>query len=325
VPRTRIGALEARIDAFAAHAERRIESASARLRDHDAHEANGRHARELAQLLVGLGPTVRRALVPLDAMRRLFDGPGPFDAHGMDPALVAQAGPALDLLLDAWFRVQVRGLEGVPPAPAIVVANHGGSFHWDGVVLARLFARAGRALRPLLDEAALQAPLAGRAAARLGGVPATPAHALDHLAAGASVAVFPEGSRDGMRPWPERYRIRRFGRGGFVRIALAARAPIVPCAIVGSEEAAAPIGRTGFLAAALRFPALAVAPALPLGPLGALPLPSRWTVRFGDPIAPDPSLSPDDAAGVGFVAERVRNTLQSMLDEDVASRRSVYL
>jgi 1-acyl-sn-glycerol-3-phosphate acyltransferase len=298
---------------------------AARLRDLGAAEASGQHARELAALVRNLWPALRPRPDSVLLLRRLLDGPGPVDPHGMDPELVAGIAPALDLLVDAWWRTEVRGLERLPPGAALVVANHGGRFHWDALVLGHLLRRAGRELRPLLDEHALRAPVSGRAAARLGAVAATPENALRLLETGRLAAVFPEGSRNGDRPWAERYRIRRFGRGGFARIAMQAGVPIVPCAIVGSEETAAPFARPGWIAEALDLPLLAGAPGLPLGPLAWLPLPSRWSVRFGEPIAPAPGASADDEATATALTESVRATLQRMLDEDVASRPSAYL
>jgi 1-acyl-sn-glycerol-3-phosphate acyltransferase len=298
--------------------------AASRLRDLALEEASGKHARDLARLLHTLWPAVRGRLGALASLRHLLEAPSADDLS-LDADAIARAAPVLDLLVDAWWRVDVRGVEKLPPGGAIVVANHGGRFHWDALVLGHVLRRAGRECRSLLDEPALGTPIAGRIARRLGAVPATPANARALLHAGKLAAVFPEGSRNGERPWAERYRISRFGRGGFAHIALDAGAPVVPCAIVGSEETAAPFARPGWLADALGLPLLAAAPGLPLGPLASLPLPSRWSVRLGDPIAPERGASPDDAAAVNRLAERTRDTLQRMLDEDVASRRSVYL
>jgi 1-acyl-sn-glycerol-3-phosphate acyltransferase len=182
-----------------------------------------------------------------------------------------------------------------------------------------------RDLRPLLDATALARSLSGSAALRLGAVPATPENALGLLARGSAVAACPEGSE--VRPWPQRYRIGAFGRGGFVKIALRAGASIVPCAIVGSEEASPPLGRPGFLADALNLPALAAAPGLPMGFLGGLPLPSRWKLLFGEP-ADLGGLGPDAAAdsqAAARVAAQVRERLQAMLDRALAARNSIFV
>jgi 1-acyl-sn-glycerol-3-phosphate acyltransferase len=323
-PSAAAAAVEA-LDAAVTRAEERVSGVASRLRDLAAAEASGQHARELAAIFRRLWPALRPRLETLELLRRLFDGPGPLDPYGMDPELVARAGPALDLLVDGWWRTEVRGLERVPAGAALIVANHGGRFHWDALVLGHLLRRAGRELRPLLDEHAMRGRVGGRAAARLGAVEATPENALRLLESGRLAAVFPEGSRNDDRTWADRYRIRRFGRGGLARIAMQAGVPVVPCAIVGSEETAAPFARPGWIAEALDLPLLAGAPGVPLGPLASLPLPSRWSVRFGDPISPEPAAAAEDEAAVIALTETVRATLQRMLDEDVASRPSVYL
>jgi 1-acyl-sn-glycerol-3-phosphate acyltransferase len=183
-----------------------------------------------------------------------------------------------------------------------------------------------RELRPLLDAATLAAPVTGLVAARLGGVPAGPDAALALLGEGALVGVFPEGAPSAPRPWNERYRLRRFGRGGFARLAALGGVPIVPCAIVGSEEAVAPFDRPGWLADAVGLPLLAAAPTLPLAALLRwIPLPTRWSIRFGPPVEPPPRDRADDPEVLAQAAEGLRATLQGLVDEDVAARRSVFL
>ena len=286
------------------------------------------YADELRVLLVRLLPALRDALSPLASLASLIGAPARLDEHGMDRDLPIRARAVLDFFLDTWWRVEVRGAALLPERPVVVVANHGGALAWDALVLRVAGARppASRELRPLLDPRALAAPIIGPLLVRMGAAPLRPEVALSFLERGTSIALFPEGPRDAPRPWSDRYRITRFGRGGFARMAALAGAPIVPCAIVGSEEASAPFDRRGWLAESLRLPLLTSTPALPLAaPLGWLPLPSRWSVRFGEPIAPPPSGRADDAAAMATAGEQVRNELQRMLDVDLASRRSVFL
>jgi 1-acyl-sn-glycerol-3-phosphate acyltransferase len=325
--RDRLGALEQRVESATS-------AASVRLRELARQEAAGDHARELAEMVGRLLPLARGALGNLaTALRSLFAGaaPGALDAYGMDRELLARAAPVLDFLYSSWWRVEARQLENVPSAgPVVVVANHGGALFWDALVLRLALLRehpARRDLRPLLDDRALGTPIFGRASARLGAVAATPEHALELLGGGTAIAVFPEGSRNAGRPWAERYQVDRFGRGGFARIALRTGAAIVPCAIVGSEETSAPFARPGWLAERIGIPFLTTAPSLPLAPLGIVPLPSRWSLRFGPPIdaAALGRAAAEDAAQVLALTERTRSALQQMLDEDVAARRSVYL
>jgi 1-acyl-sn-glycerol-3-phosphate acyltransferase len=286
------------------------------------------YTEELRELLVRLLPALRDALAPLASLATLVASPARLDEHGMDPDLLQKGRAVLDFFLGTWWRVDVRGADLLPDHPFVLVANHGGTAPWDAVVLRTVLARQvpPREVRPLLDPGSLSLALLGPLLVRLGAAPLRPEVALSLLGRGSSVAVFPEGRREGPRPWADRYRLVRFGRGGFARIAAMAGAPIVPCSVVGSEEAAAPFDRRGWLAESLHLPLLAFAPPVPLaGLLGWLPLPSRWSVRFGAPIAPLPAERADDGAATAAEGERIRAELQRMLDADLAARRSVFL
>jgi 1-acyl-sn-glycerol-3-phosphate acyltransferase len=249
----------------------------------------------------------------------------------MDPRVVERFAPVLELLYSSWWRTAVRDVEHVPAkGGAVVVANHAGIVPWDAFVLRHALGRdhpARRELRPLLDDRECALPLVGAAAIRLGAVRASPEAAESLLREGTLVGVFPEGSAGARKPWRDRYRLLRFGRGGFVKLALRTRAPIVPCAIVGSEEASPGISRAGWLAERLGVPLLSSGPALRFGPAALVPLPSRWSLRFGAPIETDglSSARADDPATVNALTERVRGTLQAMLDEDLAARAAVFL
>jgi 1-acyl-sn-glycerol-3-phosphate acyltransferase len=316
--------LEARAGSAAARA-------TARLRELAHAQASGEESFDLAETVKRLVPALKERLPGLAAWRALLAGSGDLDAFGMERELVERAMPLFEFLYSAWWRVEVREPEEVPAeGPVMLVANHGGTLPWDALVLRLALLRdhaAHRELRPLLDQAALRMPVIGALAVRLGAVPATPEHAGRLLADGLAVAVFPEGSANALRPWPQRYRIERFGRGGFAKLALRAGAPIVPCAIVGSEETSAPFARSGWLSARLGMPLLLSVPALPIGALNAFPLPSRWSVRFGEAIdtrAIGPA-GADVPAIVEELTEKTRTKLQAMLDGDVAARRSAYL
>jgi 1-acyl-sn-glycerol-3-phosphate acyltransferase len=313
----RLERLESRVDEA-------LDGAEARLAQLAGRTGAATYAEELRELLVRLLPALKDKLKPLATLATMLASPSRLDRYGRDARLEEGAQPFLDFLFETWWRVDVRGARHVPAGAAMIVANHGGALPWDALVL-RLAARRppiGRDLRPLLDGAALGPTLAGTVATRLGALPASAANAIWLLEEGSLAGVFPEGSRAGDKPWGERYRLQRLGRGGFARVAARAGVPIVPCAIVGSEEASAPFGRQGWMAEALGLPLLGMA-AAPFAPLRWVPLPSRWSVRFGEPV-PAPDRADDDAA-VGATAEAVGAAIQRMLDEDVAARRSVFL
>jgi 1-acyl-sn-glycerol-3-phosphate acyltransferase len=318
-----------------ASVERRVEAAldglDARLVDLAGRAGLRSAVGELREALGRLLPQLRAGLAAAVDLARLFEPAERLDRHGMDPRLVERFAPVLELLYASWWRTVVRDADRVPSqGGAVVVANHAGLVPWDAFVLRHALRRdhpAHRELRPLLDDRECALPLVGAAAVRLGAVRASPEAAEELLRDGVLVGVFPEGSAGARKPWRDRYRLLRFGRGGFVKLALRARVPIVPCAIVGSEEASAGISRTGWLAERLGMPFLSSGTALRFGPAALLPLPSRWSLRFGDPV-PTEDLSPaaaDDPDTVNALTERVRGTLQSMLDEDLAARSAVFL
>jgi 1-acyl-sn-glycerol-3-phosphate acyltransferase len=321
---TRIHDVERRLDAALAGVEGRLQDLATRA---GLAGAPG----ELREALRRLLPAVKERLAGAVDLLRLLEPADRLDVFGMDARFAARVEPIIELLYSSWWRVEVRGVAHVPAkGPAIVVANHAGAVPWDAVVLRHALRRErpGRQdLRPLLDDPECALPFFGPSAVRYGAVRASAESAERLLGDGQAIAVFPEGSAVARKPWRERYRIHRFGRGGFARIALRTGAPIVPCAIVGSEEASPGIARTGWLADRLGVPLLSANPSLRLPSAALLPLPSRWTVRFAAPLSaagPDPAAGEDPVA-VNALAERVRLAVQSMLDEGVAARSSVFL
>jgi 1-acyl-sn-glycerol-3-phosphate acyltransferase len=162
---------------------------------------------------------------------------------------------------------------------------------------------------------------------RLGAVRACQENAERLLAGGKLLAVFPEGAKGIGKLYKDRYKLQRFGRGGFVRLALRTQTPIVPSAIVGAEEANPMLYRIEYMTKALGIPYLPITPTFPaLGPLGLLPAPTKWKVVFGEPIHFDgygPEAA-DDEILVGRLAERVRATIQGMLESTLATRRSIW-
>ncbi len=286
---------------------------------------------EAREAVARLLPALRQRLGTLADLFRLLEPAERLDRFGMDPRFAERLAPVIEFFYSTWWRAHVRGIESVPSTgPAVVVANHAGLVPWDAFVLRHALRRdhpAHRDLRPLLDDRECELPIFGAAALRAGAVRSSPDAAERVLGAGALLGVFPEGSAGARKPWRDRYTLVRFGRGGFVKVALRARAPIVPCAIVGSEEASAGISRTGWLAERIGLPLLAGNAALRLAPAALFPLPSRWTLRFGEPIevaSHDPAAA-EDPSVVNALAERVRAAVQALLDEDVASRSSVFL
>ena len=239
--------------------------------------------------------------------------------------------PLAGLLYHRYFRVRMLGVERVPAkGAALIVANHSGSIPLDAVMMQYGLATEHpdkRIVRCVAANLAFRTPFIGPLARKSGNAVATDDDTFELLRRGELVGVFPEGYKGVGKGWRERYRLQRFGRGGFMETALRARVPIIPVAIVGAEEAYPMIANAKWLARAFGFPYFPITPTFPLlGPLGALPLPSKWIIEFGEPI--DLSSYPKDAAEdamlVFDLADRVRDTIQQMLFENLSRRGSAF-
>jgi 1-acyl-sn-glycerol-3-phosphate acyltransferase len=284
-------------------------------------------------------PSWRHRLAELAGFaRRRLSGGYEVDEFGFDPDLnSAVLMPAALSLYRNWFRVQMRGLANVPASgPALIVANHSGALPLDAVMLqAGIYADhpSRRNLRLLGADLVYVVPGLAMLARRSGHTRADPELANRLLAAGELVGVFPEGFKGLGKPFSDRYRLQRFGRGGFARTALQAGVPIVPCAIVGAEEIYPMIGNSEALARTLKLPYFPVTPLFPwLGPLGAVPLPSNWIIEFCDPVptagltaagAGAPEAEADDEL-VMNLADHVRDTIQAKIDDLVVDRGPAF-
>jgi len=255
------------------------------------------------------------------------------DEFGLDPAFEAKLLPVLDFMTKRYFRVEVEGADHIPTeGRCLVVANHaGGPLPYDGAMLRAAVRRdhpAHRELRWLAEDFVYYLPFVGTLMNRLGAVRACQENAERLLNKGALVAVFPEGAKGIGKLYRDRYKLQRFGRGGFIRLCLRTRTPLVPCAIVGAEEANPMLYRFEYMTKTLGIPYFPITPTFPaLGPLGLMPAPTKWRIRFGEPLTwgnygPEAA---DDEILVGRLSERVRASIQSMLDRMLSERRSVWL
>jgi 1-acyl-sn-glycerol-3-phosphate acyltransferase len=253
------------------------------------------------------------------------------DEFGLDRSFDAKLRPVLDFIYKRYFRIQTEGIENVPSeGRAVVVGNHSGSIPIDGLMLRtalRTDHPASRDLRWLAEDFLFYLPFAGVFMNRAGAVRACQENAERLLSRDNLIAVFPEGVQGIRKLFRDRYRLQRFGRGGYIRLCLRTRAPLIPCAIIGGEEASPLLYRFDTLADLLRIPYLPVTPTFPaLGALGLVPAPTKWRIKFGEPIAFDnygPEAADDDLL-VGRLSERVRTTIQSMLETGLKKRRSVW-
>ncbi len=253
------------------------------------------------------------------------------DEFGLDRNFDGKIRPVLDFVYRHYFRIQTDGIENVPPeGRAVVVGNHSGSIPLDGLMLRtalRTDHPASRDLRWLAEDFLFYLPFAGVFMNRAGAVRACQENAERLLSRDNVIAVFPEGVQGIRKLFRDRYQLQRFGRGGYIRLCLRTRAPLIPCAIIGGEEASPLLYRFDTLADLLRIPYLPVTPTFPaLGALGLLPAPTKWRIKFGEPIPFDnygPEAADDDLL-VGRLSDRVRSTIQSMLETGLKNRRSVW-
>ncbi|MBM7459773.1 lysophospholipid acyltransferase family protein [Rhodococcus coprophilus] len=264
-------------------------------------------------------------------VRRRMVGDYEVDDFGFDPHFADHVvQPVLRPLFEKWFRVEVRGAENIPSdGRALIVANHAGTLPLDALMTSvAVRERAGRPLRMLAADLAFDLPVVGTVARKAGHTLACHPDAERLLQEDQVVAVFPEGYKGLGKPFKERYKLQRFGRGGFVSAALRTHAPIVPCSIVGSEEIYPNIADLSSLARLLGLPYFPVTPLFPaLGPLGLVPLPSKWYIEFGTPITTDvyDEVAADDPMVLFEVTDHVRETIQQTLYKLLTRRRNVFL
>ena len=268
----------------------------------------------------------------LDFLRRRLTGDYEVDEFGFDELLTDTVLlPLLRPLYRRWFRVEVRGIENVPAAgAALIVANHSGTIPLDSLmteVAVHDEHPSHRHLRTLGADLVFQLPFVADVARKNGTTLACNEDTERLLAAGELVGVWPEGFKGIGKPFSERYKLQRFGRGGFVSAAIRAKAPIVPCSIVGAEETYPMIANLATLARMIGVPYVPITPTFPwLGPLGLIPLPAKWIIEFGEPIATDGhgDGAADDPMLVFELTDRVRETIQQTLYALLVRRTSTF-
>jgi 1-acyl-sn-glycerol-3-phosphate acyltransferase len=265
-----------------------------------------------------LGEEERRRLA---ALTHLVEGETPFDRFGFSPRATRLAFPFFYALHRLYFRVRSEGSENIPlEGPGILAANHGGLLPFDaamGVIDAFLHTDPPRLPRTIVDRWAGSLPWINVFYARVGQVIGTRENFADLLDDGQLVLVFPEGIDGVRKPITQRYRLQRF-RVGFVEQALRARAPIVPVALLGSDDQTPILYDVKPLARRLGLPVAPITPTFPwLGPLGLLPYPVRYRITYGEPLNFHERFGPEgaeDARLVRYLANQVRRAVQLLVD-----------
>lgn len=254
-----------------------------------------------------------------------------FDPFGRDPEFEQTLKPFFDFLYYRYWRISTFGLENVPSeGRALLVANHSGTLPWDGSMLRVAVSNdhpSQRDVRFLVEDFVYYLPFVGTYMYRVGGVRASRDNAERLLESDHLVAVFPEGVKGIGKHFSKRYHLQRFGRGGFIKLALTTNSPIIPVGIIGAEEIHPIIYKSSFLAKPLGIPYIPITPTLPwLGLLGLIPLPSKWSIYFGKPIdlSKYGKKALNDELLIHQLSEMVRKNIQNMITEELKKRRSIW-
>lgn len=237
------------------------------------------------------------------------------DKWGRDPELIDRLAPAMDFLYDRWFRTEADGFEHIPDGGALLVANHAGAFPPDAPQIQWTVRRhLDRDVYMMGENLLSRTPVLNWLFRRAGGIEANPETARRLLGEeGCLALVFPEGTKGTGKHVSQRYRLQRFGRGGFVRVAMDAGVPIVPVAVLGAEEAMPVLGNLDVVARLAN---------LPYAPLTSLVwLPVKFKIAFLRPVYV--AEGPTDDHTVALYTEGIRDTIQEALLEMIGRRRSV--
>ncbi len=282
----------------------------------------------------GIGMVLRYQIdEQVNFIKRRLNGQYVTDPYGMDRELIEVVRPFLSFMYRVWWRVTPEGLEHVPTeGRALLVGNHSGVLPWDGAMIATAVledhpAQIDRIVRSLHLHWFSTLPFIAPSLAAMGQVPGLPENAIRLLENDELVCVFPEGLKGVGKLYKDRYKLARFGRGGFVQAAIRAGAPIIPVAVVGAEEIYPMLANVEPLAKLLGMPYFPLTPFFPwLGPLGFIPLPSHWVIIFCEPIRTDmyDPAEADDPLTVLGLSELVRETIQQTIDARLAGRKTIF-
>ena len=249
-----------------------------------------------------------------------------YDPWGFHPDTARRAMLVTTLLYRYWFRVETQGIANIPPGRVLLISNHAGQIALDAAMIScacLLEAEPPRVIRGMGEYWLPTVPWVNELMVRTGSVVGTRKNCIDLLENEEAVIAFPEGVRGMNKLIWERYQLQEFGQG-FMRLALETETPIVPIAVVGSEEQAPAIANVRSLARLLRLPAFPVTLTWPLlGPLGLVPLPVKYRITFGEPMTFEGNPSDEDEV-IGEKVEQVKASIATMLARGLAARRSLF-
>jgi 1-acyl-sn-glycerol-3-phosphate acyltransferase len=266
-----------------------------------------------------------------DMVKRHFTGEYDTDEWGLDWEILDAMRPLLSFLYKVYFRVSTTGIESIPSeGRALLVANHSGQLPWDGLMLGTAVLSeqsAQRLVRTLYDSFTPKIPFASAWLTRLGQVLATVENGTRMLSQEELVAVFPEGYQGTGKPFKDRYKLARFDQVGFIKMALTTGAPIIPVSVVGAEETNISLAKLSTKSGAAGLPYFPISLTFPwLGLLGFAPLPIKWYIDFGEPMAMD-GYGPEAAENLVLISQltdQVRHAVQEQLTNRLAQRGSAF-
>ncbi len=266
-----------------------------------------------------------------DQVKRRFTGDYETDPWGLDWEFLDAVRPFAEFVYRRYFRAQTSGIENIPEeGRALLVVNHSGQLPFDGAMVAaavQLEHPAERLVRTLYATWFPTLPFLSDLFQRTGQVLATVENGIRLLEQDELVSVFPEGYKGVGKLYKERYRLARFGRGGFIKMALRTQAPIIPVSVVGAEETYVSIYKSPVLAKLTGFPYFPISLRFPwLGLLGMVPYPTKWYIDFGEPIPMDEygEAAAENLVLVNRLTEEVRGEIQHMIYERLEKRQSVF-
>jgi 1-acyl-sn-glycerol-3-phosphate acyltransferase len=266
-----------------------------------------------------------------DLLKRRMTGEYETDEWGLDQEFLDAIRPFFEFMYTVYWRVETSGIENIPvEGRALLVCNHSGQLPWDGSMIAGAVLKehpSQRLVRTLYADWFPTLPFFSSSLEKLGQVLANEDNGIRLLDNDELVSVFPEGYKGVGKLFKERYRLARFGRGGFVRMALKTRAPMIPVSVVGAEETYISLAKSPLIAKAIGFPYFPISVTWPwLGLLGFVPLPTKWFIDFGEPISLDGYS--DDAVNnlvlISQLADQTRNIVQQQIFNRLAKRRSIF-
>ncbi|UCG25143.1 MAG: acyltransferase family protein [Chloroflexota bacterium] len=265
-----------------------------------------------------------------DIVRRRFKGDYETDEWGLDWEYLEAVRPFLDFMYKVYWRVETTGIEHIPDYDrALLVSNHSGQLPWDGAMIMTAILNehpAQRLVRNLYANWFPTLPFLSATLVKMGQALASVENGTRLLEQDELVGVFPEGYKGVGKLFKDRYKLARFGRGGFVKMALNTQSPIIPVSVVGAEETYISLAKSPTLARLTGFPYFPISPRFPwLGPLGAIPWPTKWYIDFGEPISMEAYGldAAEDMVLVSQLTDQVRNIVQEMISFRLSQRRSV--